>query len=184
MPLTRETFAAVVLEDIDGRWELHQGKLREKPQMSFAHNRLARRLAFRIASQLDLDRFEVLHDDGHLSVPLGSSYVPDVAVVPNELFEAFSNAPDRFESYTGSLPFVAEGWSPSTGSYDVDTKIPGYKARGDEEIWRIHPFERTLSMARLQPDGAYEATVVTGGTVRLHALSEVIIDLDEMFSRE
>ena len=181
MPLTHETFAAVVLEDIDGRWELHQGKLREKPSMSFAHNRAARRLAYRIASQIDFDRFEVLHDDGHLSVPLGSSYIPDVAVVPIEQFGSFGEAPDRFESYTGPLPFVAEVWSPSTGSYDVDTKIPGYKARGDEEIWRLHPFERSVTMARLQPDGTYAEAVLTGGTVRLHALPEIVIDLEELF---
>ena len=184
MPLTQETFAAVVLEDIDGRWELHQGKLREKPPMSFAHNRAARRLAFRIASQIDLDRFEVLHDDGHLSVPEGNSYIPDVAVVPIEQFGSFGEAPDRFESYTGPLPFVAEVWSPSTGNYDVDAKLPGYTARGDEEIWRLHPFERTVRMLRLQPDGAYEDTVVTGGKIRLHSLPEVEIDLDDLFVRE
>ena len=184
MPLTQETFAAVVMEDIDRRWELHQGKLREKPPMSFAHNRSARLIAFRIASQLDLSRFQVLHNDGHLSVPLGSSYIPDVAVVPIEQFELFGEAPDRFESYTGPLPFVAEVWSSSTGTYDVDTKLPGYKARGDEEIWRLHPFERTVRIVRLQPDGTYEETIVTGGMVRLHALPEVTIELDELFVRE
>jgi hypothetical protein len=35
-------------------------------------------------------------------------------------------------------------------------------------------------MARLQSDGSYEETILTGGAVRLHALPEVVIDLDEL----
>ena len=68
-----------------------------------------------------------------------------------------------------------------TGRYDIDAKIPGYQARGDAEIWRLHPFARTLTMWRHQPDGTYTETMVRGGTVRLHALPDVVIDVDQLF---
>ena len=80
------------------------------------------------------------------------------------------------------LPLVVEVWSPSTGDHDVDTKIPEYQRRGDQEIWRLHPFERTLTMWRRQPDGAYVETTVYGGTVSPTAFPWVTIDLDAVFA--
>lgn len=85
------------------------------------------------------------------------------------------------EVYEGPLPLVVEVWSPSTGEYDVDTKLPEYQRRGDLEIWRLHPFDRTLIAWRRQPDGSYSESQYTGGTVRPVALPGVAIDLDTLF---
>jgi hypothetical protein len=63
----------------------------------------------------------------------------------------------------------------------VDTKFPVYRLRGDAEIWRLHPFDRTLRIWRRRPDGSYQETVVTGAKIQLHALPQVTIDLDEVF---
>jgi len=172
-----------MLEETDGRSELYEGELREKPAMSATHNVSGRRLRRQLEAQLDLDRFGVLSNEGHLAIPGGNSYVPDVAVVPVQMVDALV-AGRRFERYTDPLPLVVEIWSPSTGNFDIDAKIPGYQARGDAEIWRLHPFERTLTMWRRQPDGGYVESVATGGTVRLHALPDVTIALDELFVRE
>jgi Uma2 family endonuclease len=46
---------------------------------------------------------------------------------------------DELELYVEPLPLVVEVWSPSTGQYDVDEKLPEYQRRGDLEIWRFHP---------------------------------------------
>jgi Uma2 family endonuclease len=73
-------------------------------------------------------------------------------------------------------------WSPSTGDYDVDTKIPVYQRRGDLEIWRIHPYERTVTRWVRQADGSYEETNHDGGIIPLSALSAVTIDLDALFA--
>jgi Uma2 family endonuclease len=181
MPLSQATFAAVVLEDTDGRWEIHRGKLREKPDMSFGHNETIWCLAEQLMPQLAPDRYRVRQNAGHLKYGDELSYIPDVIIVPVELTRAFRADPRAFEAYTDPLPFVVEVWSPSTGAYDIDAKIPGYQRRGDAEIWRIHPFERTVTVWRRQSDGAYAETRHTAGVLRLAAIPSVTIDLDELF---
>jgi hypothetical protein len=47
-----------------------------------------------------------------------------------------------------------------------ETKLREYKGRGDQEIWRIHPHERTLTAWRRQPDGSCSETVYRTGTVQ------------------
>ena len=74
-----------------------------------------------------------------------------------------------------------EIWSPSTGRYDIQTKLAEYQRRGDIEIWRIHPYERTLTAWRLQPDGSYSETVYRGGVIQPVALPGVTIDIDRLF---
>ena len=77
---------------------------------------------------------------------------------------------------------MVEVWSRSTGEYDVNTKFPEYKRRGDREIWRLHPYERTLTSWRQQPDGSYTETRFTGGIVHPVALPGVAVDLDALFA--
>ena len=80
------------------------------------------------------------------------------------------------------MPLVVEVWSPSTGDYDVETKLQEYQRRGDLEIWRIHPYEQTLTAWRRQPDGSYTETLYRGGRVQPVALPNVTIDLDDLFA--
>jgi Uma2 family endonuclease len=75
-----------------------------------------------------------------------------------------------------------EIWPRSTGDYDVEEKLPEYQRRGDLEIWRLHPYERTLTAWRRQPDGSYTETIYTGGVVHPVALPGVAIDLDALFA--
>jgi Uma2 family endonuclease len=103
-------------------------------------------------------------------------------VVPIAAVRRLFERPRQLEVYDEPLPFVAEFWSPSTGNYDVDEKIEEYKKRGDREIWRPHPFERTVIARHRQPDGTYTKTVYRGGVVRLVALPNVTIDLDDLFA--
>jgi Uma2 family endonuclease len=83
--------------------------------------------------------------------------------------------------FSGPLPLVVEVWSSSTGDYDVDTKLSVYQQRGDLEIWRIHPYERTLTAWRRQPDASYQETLHSDGTIKPMALPGVAIDLDALF---
>jgi Uma2 family endonuclease len=83
--------------------------------------------------------------------------------------------------FSGPLPLVVEVWSSSTGDYDVDTKLPVYQERGDLEIWRIHPYARTLTSWQRQPDGSYQETIHRGGIVTPVALPGVAIDLETLF---
>jgi Uma2 family endonuclease len=102
-------------------------------------------------------------------------------VIPVALEQAQRGRPGTLETYDDPLPLVVEIWSPSTGDYDVDTKLPEYQARGDLEIWRIHPFERTLTTWVRQADGRYVETVYSGSVVRPRFLPNVEIDLGQLF---
>ena len=89
--------------------------------------------------------------------------------------------PGTFEVFEDPVPLVVEVWSPSTGDYEIDDKLREYQLRGDMEIWRLHPYERTLWTWRRQPGGSYVETVVTSGAVEPAALPGVTIDLDALF---
>jgi len=89
--------------------------------------------------------------------------------------------PATFEVYAEPMPLVVEVWSPSTGDDDVDTRIPEYQQRGDLEIWRIHPYERTLRAWRRQPDGSYAELFVVGGIIEPAFLPNVRIEIESLF---
>lgn len=183
MPVSEKTYKMVALEDPEGHWELHYGVLRQKPAVSFEHSHLITELFFSLRQQLDQREFAVRPDLGRVRRSSQSYYIPDVYVVPAALVrEGRSRRPRALEVYVDPLPLVVEVWSPSTGEYDVESKLPKYQQRGDREIWRIHPYKRTLTAWRRQPDGSYTETLYTGGIVRPVALPGVGIDLDALFA--
>jgi Uma2 family endonuclease len=182
MPVSEQTYHRVALEDPEGQWELHRGRLREKPAMAFKHNDLMFELGHLLRLQLDREQFRVRVNAGRLRRSDETYYIPDVAVIPLDLVGPWRDRADVLEVYADPLPLVVEIWSPSTGDYDQDAKLPEYQKRGDLEIWRVHPYERSLTVRRRQDDGAYVETVFTGGTVQPVALPGVTIDLDALFA--
>lgn len=180
MVLSTKTYEQIVLEDSDRHWELHRGRLVEKPTMTWEHNITVRRLAAHLTRQLDAAAYDVACNVGRVSRPEESYYIPDVYVIPIEMQRRLRQA-RRMEAYPEALPLVVEVWSHSTGDYDVDSKLPEYMARGDREIWRIHPYERTLIAWRRQPDGGYVETLHTEGVIEPLALPGVRIDLASLF---
>lgn len=182
MPLTEETYRRVALEDPEGQWELHRGRLREKPAMSFKHNDLAFELGHTLRLQIDPSTYRVRVNAGRVHYTDELYYIPDVLVVPVAFTSQLRDRADLLESYDQPLPLIVEIWSPSTGDYDVNAKLPEYRKRGDLEIWRLHPFERTLTAWRRQPDATYVESIQTGGTIAPDALPGVTIDLDLLFA--
>jgi Uma2 family endonuclease len=182
MPVTAATFERLALEDPEGHWELHCGRAREKPAMTFGHNWTITMLATQFLKQIDPDHYFVHVNYGHLPAAQ-TYYIPDIFIVPMERTIPSDARDDALEVYTGPALLVVEVWSPSTGGYDVDTKFPAYRACGDLEIWRIHPYQRTLTAWRWQPDGGHDETSYTGGTVAPVALPGVVVDLDALFRR-
>lgn len=182
MPVSQKTYLQVALEDFEGQWELHCGSLRQKPGMSVEHNHFMTRLFAQLIQQLDEREFTVRSNSGRARRSSESFYIPDVFVVPMELVRRVRNLRRRgLEFYEAPLPLVVEIWSPSTGAYDVDSKLPEYQRRGDLEIWRIHPYERTLTAWQRQPDGSYAESLHRGGMLQPVALPQVTIDLDALF---
>lgn len=181
MPVTEQTYQRVALEDPEGLWKLHRGRLRSKSTGTSAHNQAMSRLGGQLMQRLDPTRFEVRINAGRLRRSAADIYLPDVFVVPVALTLPLLDQPDALEAYADPVPLVVEVWDPPTDEYDGDTKIPEYEHRGDTEIWRLHPYDRSLLAAKRQPDGSYEITEHRGGNVRSAALEGVAIDLDVLW---
>jgi len=181
VPVSERTFQQLALDE-PGQWELVCGNLRRKPAMTFEHNNVAFELAYLLRQQLDRTQFHVRASLGHVRRTSENYFIPDVFVIPIELTLPLRGLRNVLEAYDAPLPLVVEVWSPSTGDYDVDTKIPEYHRRGDLEIWQIHPFDHTLTAWRREPDGSYTETLYTGGSVQPVALPGVTIDLGTLFT--
>ena len=185
MRVSEAEYKRLAAERPDKRLELHCGVLRSKPTMTFEHNWAARRLNEELLRQLSRKEFDVVIDQGRVRRSASRYYIPDLFVVPIELIRRGFEAPTReLEAYRDPLPLVVEVWSPSTGGYDVDSKLPEYQRRGDLEIWRIHPYDRTLIAWRRQPDGSYTETLFTEGSIQPVALPSVTIELAPLFELE
>jgi Uma2 family endonuclease len=181
MVVTKLNFEQIVLADPDRQWELHQGRLLEKPAMSYGHNRALGALVVQLARQLDDDAYELRPNVGHVYYSVDNYFIPDLYVVPVAVTRSKRGEPTQLDVFVDPLPLVIEIWSPSTGDYDVDVKLQHYQARGDLEIWRLHPFERSVTVRRRQLDGAYVTSVHRGGVIQPAALPDVTIDLDRLF---
>jgi Uma2 family endonuclease len=181
MAVSEATYQRLAREDTDHIWELVCGELVKRPPMTTEHEETSAKLARRFIMQVDERDYSVRCNSGRLRVPSGNFRVPDVVVIPREYVRRLQASPGTFEVYSEPMPLVAEIWSPSTGQYDVETKLAEYQQRGDLEVWRIHPYERTLTAWHRQPDGTYTQTKYTGGLVQPAFLPNVTIDLDDLF---
>ena len=182
MVMTKDAFDLIERADPEKNWELHHGELREKPGMSVEHGDVMFYLAHLLQLQLDRREYRPRVNHGHLRITSDTYYIPDVTVIPVALDRPQRGRPGTLEVYRDPMPLVIEVWSRSTGTYDVETKLAEYQDRGDHEIWRLHPYERSLTVWRRQPDGSYEQEIFHGGTVRVASLPGVTIDLDALFA--
>jgi Uma2 family endonuclease len=173
---------AFMLEQTDRLWEVHRGNLREKPSMSESHNIVIWRLNVQLVSQLDVSKYELRINLGRVRHTDATYYVPDLYIVPVQGPRSIRDLPYKLEVFNEPLPLVVEGWSPSTGQYDVNEKIPEYQRRGDLEIWKLHPFDFTLTAWRRQSDGTYSTDIYRTGSLQLAALPDVTVDLDALFA--
>jgi Uma2 family endonuclease len=180
--VSEEAYRRLVLEDPSRQWELHQGRLREKPTVGVEHGHVLDQLLAMLYAQLDRRVYRLRPNHARLRRSADSYYVPDVAVIRAAAEDAMRERPTDLDVFTEQLPLVVEIWSPSTGDYDLKEKMGQYRQRGDEEIWRIHPYERTLTVWRRRRDGSYDESTVRDGKVRLASIPEVTIDVDALFA--
>jgi len=179
--ITEAEYEHIVFTQPDHQWELVDGKLREKPGMTWAHGRIVALLSYLLQAQLDRRQFEARINEGRVRRSPETIFIPDLLVVPTAFGQDFAEQPDVLAIFTQALPLVVEVWSRSTGGYDVQAKLPEYQRRGDLEIWLIHPYERTLTSWTRQPDSSYQQVVHRDGIVTPTALPDVTIDLTELF---
>jgi Uma2 family endonuclease len=172
--LSEQDYRELALADPDRAWELRDGVLVEKPPMSMTHNRVAFFLGHLLQNHLDRKVYQVNVNGDRARLSPGSFFIPDVMVIPVAYQQPID--PRALGIYSEPLPFVVEIWPPSTGGYDLESKLAGYRRRGDLEIWFIQPYERTLSASRRHPDGSYSEERYTGGIVPVASLPGVVID--------
>jgi len=177
-----QAYEDFVLSGVEGLWELHDGVLVEKPGMSWRHLDIVTELVHLLRGQLDRAPYRVFAE-GRVRRASNTVLMPDVIVLPATYGEPIVDD-SGLAIFLGPMLLVVEVWSRSTGEYDLNTKLPVYQERGDREIWRIHPFERTLTRWIWQPDGAYAISVHRGGVLMLAAVpdAEIAIDLDWLFT--
>jgi Uma2 family endonuclease len=178
--MSEAEYREFVLSGVNGAWELHDGRLVEKPGLSWKHGSFVTRLTVMFHQQLNPAEFEVF-TELRIRRPTTTIFLPDLMVVPTSYGEAIRDRPVP-AIFSDPLPLVVEVWSPSTGNYDVDAKLPVYQQRGDLEIWRIQPYEGTLTSWRRQPDRSYEEALHREGTITPAALPGVSIDLGALLA--
>jgi Uma2 family endonuclease len=179
-PVSEETYRHLALGNT--QLELHHGQLREKPAVSIEHASTLHQLLAQLFEQIDRNDFELHPNFARLRRSADTYYIPDLVVIPAAMARNLRMRPGSLDAYSDPIPLVVEIWSPSTGDYDIDEKIPAYQRRGDAEIWRIHPYERSVTVWRRMPDGAYLETVYSSGIVAVEALPGVNIDLRTLFA--
>ena len=180
--LSEREYRALVESDGDRLWELWEGVLVEKPPMSMKHDNSSFLLGRLLQTQLDWREFRVNVNGGKTRYTARNFSIPDVVVIPASLQLPYENDPRSFNAFAEPLPLVAEVWSRTTGDYDMAAKRPLYRQRGDLEIWFLHPYERTLTVWRRQPDGSCTEETYRGGIVAVAALPGVSIDLDALLN--
>jgi Uma2 family endonuclease len=178
--MSEQDYRAFVLSGPQGVWELHDGRLVEKPPMREDHARILSRLARQFQAQLDAADYGVHINEVRVRKPVDTIVIPDLVVVPTAFRYPDSGWP-ALPILTKPLPLVVEISIPSTGGYDVDAKIPIYQQRGDLEIWRIRPHDRTLTSWVRQADGTYAETVYQSGLALPAMLSKAPLDRGSRF---
>lgn len=178
--MTEQEYRALALTDAGKLTELWDGEPREKPTMSVDHGWTMSKLGYALMRQVDWGTHQVRINHGRVRRAERNYFIPDVMVIPTAFVRELGD-PRSLDAYDRPLPLVVEVWSPSTGAYDVGEKLAEYQRRGDEEIWHLHPYERTLTAWRRQTDGSYVEEIHREGVVRPVALPGVAIDLAVLF---
>ena len=131
MMLRDRILEALAQPGTEDRLEVHNGKLRAKPSLTFRHGSVSTYLGLRLVGQFDRTMYQVRVNHGRLRRTERSYYIPDVYVIPMSIITPEREASCELEIYDEPLPFVAEAWSKSTGDYDAEEKLPVYMDRGD-----------------------------------------------------
>lgn len=178
--ISEQEYRELALHEEDRLWELWDGVPMEKPGMSFDHDVVSAYLGAMLISQLNRREYVVNINGGKTRLSERHYFIPDVVVIPAPYGQPLRGDPRGFNAHANPLPLVVEVWSRTTAAYDYAVKLQAYRERGDLEIWFVHPYERTLTAWRRQPDGSYSEESCRGGIVPVASLPGVTIDLDAL----
>jgi Uma2 family endonuclease len=149
--------------------------------MTAGHNHVQSELARDLMLRLTEHEYSVHCNPGRLRVSKDTYFVPDLFVVPRAFVDQRLRwIPDQLEVYDRTIPLVVKVWSPVVGGYDVEENLRRYQQRGDWEIWRVHPCDKTLT-AWQREGGAHSAALHQRGAGQPASLPGVGIELQRLF---
>jgi Uma2 family endonuclease len=158
--------------------------VREPPSPSWRHQELAGALFSQIWTALQDKPCRVFAAPLDVRLPKYNETDDEVdTVVQPDVFIICDARKLDKRGVRGAPDWVAEILSPSTSSYDQKIKIPVYERAGVQEVWLIHPDNRTLTTYRLE-NGCYGPPTLRKlrGQTQLTAVPELNIDWDKPLS--
>lgn len=114
-------------------------------------------LEMQLTNQLDRNRFRVRINSARVNRIDVTCFILDVLIESADLPNQNRDVANVLEIFQDPVPFVAE-------------------------IWRIHPYDRTVSIWRRQPNDEYGFRLLTGGRIQVAAIPGVWIDLDSLLA--
>ena len=83
----------------------------------------------------------------------------------------------------GAPDLIVEIQSPATAKYDLNEKFNLYEKSGVSEYWVVFPYDETIQVFLLQPDGKYDkGTLYENGNVPVGIFGGEEIELESIFS--
>jgi Uma2 family endonuclease len=136
-------------------YQLIGGELiKMSPSPILAHQRIIRRLAFRLDSFIEREQLgEIVLSPMDVFLTDEDAYQPDLIFVRRENVHLL-DPNDRIRIVPD---LVVEVLSPSTGSYDYSRKKRIYCESGVREYWIIDPEDRTIEI--MEKEGEFYQTV-------------------------
>ncbi|MDR0725496.1 MAG: Uma2 family endonuclease [Prevotellaceae bacterium] len=82
----------------------------------------------------------------------------------------------------GAPDMVVEVQSPATAKYDLNEKFTLYEKAGVREYWVVFPYDKSILLFVLQPDGKYDnGTLYETGKIPVNIFDGIEIDLTNIF---
>jgi Uma2 family endonuclease len=158
------------------RHEIIDGRHYVNPAPSPYHQTVSIRLGYelmRLVEKAGLGRVFDAPIDVHLG--RGSLVQPDLVVLRNR-----NRSQIGPRKLTGVPDMLVEILSPTNRGYDCRTKKRRYERAGVREFWIVDPEDQVVEQYVLR-DGRYGDPVVSGRSMRLRILRNVVIDLVEVW---
>jgi Uma2 family endonuclease len=124
------------------RFELNEGELVEMTFPNFEHNRIIRRLVFRIDTFLQAHPLgEVFPSDSGFLLSPDTVRGPDVSFLRAERARLVDPKSNHFD---GPPDLAVEVVSPSDSARDVQKKVDQYLKAGAHTVWVVYPDTREV----------------------------------------
>ncbi len=179
MTTVEAAVTAAELEQMDGRWELVEGELREMAPTGYPHGRASLRIGQRLANHVDMQGLgDVLGAETGFRI----SRDPDTVLAPDVAFLRADRVPSDITSqaFLDLVPdLVVEVISPPdrAGAVAVAEQVARWLAAGVRLVWVVYPAQRFVAV-HTEDGVTHERTVLTGGGV----LPGLEIDLPGLFA--